>query len=46
LGASGVNKGITNSVTLRSSVPSRSLFVYLTDAIAAHARGDPIPTLT
>jgi transposase len=24
----------------------RSLFVYLTDAIAAHARGDPIPLLT
>jgi transposase len=24
----------------------RSLFVYLTDAIAAHARGDPVPLLT
>ena len=24
----------------------RSLFVYLTDAITAHARGDPIPLLT
>ena len=24
----------------------RSLFAYLTDAIAAHARGDPVPLLT
>jgi transposase len=24
----------------------RSLFVYLTDALAAHARGDPVPLLT
>ena len=24
----------------------RSLFAYLTDALAAHARGDPVPLLT
>jgi len=24
----------------------RSLFVYLTEAISAHARGDPVPLLT
>ena len=24
----------------------RSLFVYLTDALTAHARGDPVPLLT
>jgi transposase len=37
-------RALSASVTCR--LQKRSLFAYLTDLLAAHARGDPLPTLT
>jgi transposase len=39
-----IERALSASVTCR--LQHRSLFNYLTDLLAAHARGDPLPTLT
>ena len=39
-----IERLLSASVTCR--LPKQSLFAYLTQALAAHARGDPIPALT
>ena len=35
---------LSTSITCR--LQERSLFVYLTETLTAHARGDPVPLLT
>ena len=39
-----IERALSASVTCR--LQKRSLFAYLTDLLTAHARGDPLPTLT
>jgi transposase len=39
-----IERALTASVTCR--LQRRSLFAYLADLLAAHTRGDPLPTLT
>ena len=39
-----IERLLSASVTCR--LPKQSLFAYLTQALAAHARGDPVPALT
>jgi transposase len=39
-----IERALSASVTCR--LQRRSLFTYLTDLLTAHARGDPLPTLT
>ena len=39
-----VERALSASVTCR--LKGRSLFAYLADLLGAHARGDPLPTLT
>jgi len=42
-GELGISRLLSVHTTCR--LQRRSLFVYLSDAIAAHARGDPVPLL-
>jgi transposase len=39
-----IERALSASVTCR--LQKRSLFAYLTNLLTAHARGDPLPTLT
>jgi len=42
-GEQRIERMLSASITCR--LQRRSLFVYLTDALSAHARGDPLPLL-
>ena len=56
LGRTGIGADVASRGELRTArllsahatcrLQRRSLFVYLTEAISAHARGDPVPLLT